>query len=158
IFVIGMAVYTLAAIVVASSGSAFQLIGGRALQGIGSAILMPATMAILHDAFPKEKQGPVLGILGAVGGVAVALGPLIGGFFTDAVGWRWVWWSNVPVAVVAFVLAGATLQGLSGGKKGVRFDVLGVTLLGVGLFTSVLALQQGARWGWGSPTILGLLA
>jgi MFS transporter, DHA2 family, methylenomycin A resistance protein len=158
IFVIGMVLYTLAAIVVASSGSAFQLIGGRALQGAGSAVLMPATMAILHDAFPREKQGVVLGIWGAVGGVAFAVGPLIGGFFTDAVSWRWVWWSNVPVGILALVLAGPMLRGLSSGKKGVRFDIAGIVLLAVGLFTAVLALQQGARWGWGSPSILGLLA
>jgi DHA2 family methylenomycin A resistance protein-like MFS transporter len=158
VFILGMVLYTLAAVVVASSGSAFQLIGGRALQGAGSAILMPATMAILHDAFPKEKQGLVLGIWGAVGGVAFAVGPLIGGVFTDAISWRWVWWSNVPVAIVALVLAGSMLRGLPGGRKGVRFDVAGIALLAVGLFTAVLALQQGARWGWGSQSILGLLA
>lgn len=158
IFVIGMVLYTLAAIVVASSSSALQLIGGRALQGAGSAVLMPATMAILHDAFPREKQGLVLGIWGAVGGVAFAVGPLIGGFFTDVISWQWVWWSNVPVAIVALVLAGPMLRGLSGGKKGVRFDVTGIMLLAVGLFTAVLALQQGGRWGWSSPTVLGLLA
>jgi EmrB/QacA subfamily drug resistance transporter len=158
IFVVGMVLYTLAAIVVASSGSAFQLIAGRALQGGGAAILMPATMAILHDAFPKEKQGLVLGIWGAVGGVAFAVGPLIGGLFTDALSWRWVWWSNVPVAIVALLLAGPMLRGLSGRKRGVRFDVPGITLLAVGLFTAVLGLQQGARWGWGSPSILGLFA
>jgi DHA2 family methylenomycin A resistance protein-like MFS transporter len=158
IFVVGMVVYTLAAIVVASSGTAFQLIGGRALQGLGAAILMPATMAILHDAFPKEKQGLVLGIWGAVGGVAFAVGPLIGGVFTDAISWRWVWWSNVPVAILALVLARPMLRGLSGAKKGVRFDVAGIVLLAVGLFTAVLALQEGARWGWGSPSILGLFA
>jgi MFS transporter, DHA2 family, methylenomycin A resistance protein len=158
IFVVGMVLYTLAAIVVASSGSAFQLIGGRALQGMGAAILMPATMAILHDAFPKEKQGRVLGIWGAVGGVAFAVGPLIGGVFTDAISWRWVWWSNVPVAIVALVLARPTLRGLSGAKKGVRFDFAGIVLLALGLFTAILALQQGARWGWGSPSILGLFA
>jgi MFS transporter, DHA2 family, methylenomycin A resistance protein len=158
IFVIGMVLYALAAIVVASSASAVQLIGGRGLQGAGSAILMPATMAILHDAFPKEKQGLVLGIWGAVGGVAFAVGPLIGGFFTDAISWRWVWWSNVPVAIVALALAAPMLRGLSGGKRGVRFDIAGIGLLAVGLFTAVLALQQGARWGWGSPSILGLFA
>ena len=119
-FIIGIVLYTLAAVVVASSGSAAQLIGGRALQGTGAAILMPATMAILHDAFPKEKQGLVLGIWGAVGGVAFAVGPLIGGFFTDAINWRWVWWSNVPVAVIALVLAGPMLRGLSGRKRGVK--------------------------------------
>ena len=126
VFIIGIALYTLAAVVVASSGSAAQLIGGRALQGTGAAILMPATMAILHDAFPKEKQGLVLGIWGAVGGVAFAVGPLIGGFFTDAISWRWVWWSNVPVAVIALVLAGPMLRGLAGRKRSVRFDVAGL--------------------------------
>jgi len=158
IFVVGMVIYALAAIVVASSGSAFQLIGGRALQGMGAAILMPATMAILHDAFPKEKQGLVLGIWGAVGGVAFAVGPLIGGVFTDAISWRWVWWSNVPVAIVALVLARPMLRGLAPGKKAVRFDVAGIGLLALGLFTAILALQQGARWGWGSASILGLFA
>jgi MFS transporter, DHA2 family, methylenomycin A resistance protein len=158
IFVVGMVLYTLAAIVVASSGSAFQLIGGRALQGMGAAILMPATMAILHDAFPKEKQGLVLGIWGAVGGVAFAVGPLIGGVFTDAISWRWVWWSNVPVAIVALLLARPMLRGLAPGNKGVRFDVAGIGLLALGLFTAILALQQGARWGWGSASILGLFA
>ena len=158
IFVVGMVLYTLAAIVVATSGTAFQLIGGRALQGMGAAILMPATMAILHDAFPKEKQGLVLGIWGAVGGVAFAVGPLIGGVFTDAISWRWVWWSNVPVAIVALVLARPMLRGLAPGKKGVRFDVAGIGLLALGLFTAILALQQGERWGWGSASILGLFA
>jgi DHA2 family methylenomycin A resistance protein-like MFS transporter len=157
VFVFGMVVYALAAVVIATSGSAAQLIGGRALQGLGAAILMPATMSILHDAFPKERQGLVLGIWGAVGGVAFAVGPLIGGFFTDALDWEWVWWSNVPVAVVAVLLAVAMLGGLPGGRRNVRFDVPGIVLLAVGLFTAIMALQQGARWGWTSPTILALL-
>src|SRR5204863_3774 len=120
--------------------------------------LMPATMAILHDAFPKEEQGRVLGIWGAVGGVAFAVGPLIGGFFTDALSWRWVWWSNVPVAIVALVLAGPMLRGRSSGKRGVRFDVAGIVLLAVGLFSAILALQQGSRWGWTSPLLLAMVA
>jgi MFS transporter, DHA2 family, methylenomycin A resistance protein len=158
IFVVGIVVYTLGAIVVAASPSAAVLISGRALQGLGAAILMPATMAILPDAFPKERQGLVLGIWGAVGGVAFALGPLIGGFFTDVVDWRWVWWSNVPVAVVALLLARPMLRGLPGGKRGLHFDVPGVALLAVGLFTAILALQQGGRWGWTSPSLLALVA
>src|SRR5215204_1489718 len=158
IFVVGILVYAFAAVVVATSASAAQLIGGRGLQGLGAAILMPATMAILHDAFPKERQGLVLGIWGAVGGVAFAVGPLIGGFFTDALSWRWVWWSNVPVAVIALLLAGPMLRGLSGGKRGVRFDVAGIVLLAVGLFTAILALQQGSRWGWTSPLLLAMVA
>jgi MFS family permease len=100
----------------------------------------------------------VRGSWGAVGGVAFAVGPLIGGVFTDAISWRWVWWSNVPVAIVALVLARPMLRGLAPGKKGVRFDVAGVGLLALGLFTAILALQQGSRWGWGSASILGLFA
>lgn len=157
IFVAGMVVYTVAAIVVATSGSAAQLIGGRALQGLGAAILMPATMSILHDAFPKERQGLVLGIWGAVGGVAFAGGPLVGGVFTDAIDWRWVWWSNVPVAVIAVLLAAPLLRGLPGAKSDVRFDVPGIVLLAVGLFAAIMALQQGGRWGWVSPPLLALL-
>jgi MFS transporter, DHA2 family, methylenomycin A resistance protein len=158
IFIVGMVLYTVAAVVVASADSAAQLIGGRALQGLGSAVLMPATMSILHDAFPKEKQGLVLGIWGAVGGIAFALGPLIGGVFTDAISWRWVWWSNVPVGVVAVLLAVRMLRGLPEGRRGVRFDVAGIVLLAVGLFAAILVLQQGGRWGWTSPTVLALLA
>jgi MFS transporter, DHA2 family, methylenomycin A resistance protein len=158
IFFVGILVYTFAAIVVATSASAAQLIGGRALQGLGAAILMPATMAILHDAFPKERQGLVLGIWGAVGGVAFAVGPLIGGFLTDVLDWEWVWWSNVPVAIVALLLAARMLRGLPEGERGVHFDIPGLVLLVVGLFSMVLALQQGGRWGWTSRTILALLA
>jgi EmrB/QacA subfamily drug resistance transporter len=158
IFVVGIVLYTLAAVVVATSGSAAQLIGGRALQGLGAAILMPSTMSILHDAFPRERQGLVMGIWGAVGGVAFAVGPLIGGLFTDALSWQWVWWSNVPVAVVVLLLAGPMLRGLPGGKQGVRIDVPGIALLAIGLLAMTVALQQGGRWGWTSAAVLGLLA
>lgn len=158
IFVVGILVYAFAAVVVATSASAAQLIGGRGLQGLGAAILMPATMAILHDAFPKERQGLVLGIWGAVGGVAFAVGPLIGGFLTDALAWEWVWWSNVPVAIVALLLAARMLRGLPVGEPGVHFDIPGLVLLVVGLFSMILAVQQGGRWGWTAPAILALLA
>src|SRR5919106_419339 len=111
IFVIGIVVYTLGAIVVAASGSAAVLIGGRGLQGLGAAVLT----------------------------------------------WRWVWWSNVPVAIVALLLARPMLRGLPSGERGVRFDVPGIALLAVGLFTAILALQQGGLWGWTSPLLLALL-
>ncbi|MGH8985637.1 MAG: MFS transporter [Acidimicrobiia bacterium] len=157
IFFVGIAVYTLAAVVVASSESSAQLIAGRALQGLGSAFLMPATMSILRDAFPKERQGFVLGIWGAVGGIGFAVGPLIGGFFTDEVTWRWVWWSNLPVVALLVVMGVPFLAGLAKGRTGVHIDWRGAALLGVGLFAVIMALQQGSRWGWTSASILALL-
>ena len=156
IFLVGIGVYALSALVVASSESSAQLIAGRALQGLGSAFLMPATMSVLRDAFPKERQGFVLGIWGAVGGVGFAVGPLIGGFFTDEVSWRWVWWTNLPVVAVLVVMAVPFLAGLSKGRPGVHIDWRGAALLGVGLFAFIMALQQGSRWGWTSASILGL--
>jgi DHA2 family methylenomycin A resistance protein-like MFS transporter len=156
IFLVGLGVYTLSALVVASSESSAQLIAGRAVQGLGSAFLMPATMSILRDSFPKERQGFVLGIWGAVGGVGFAVGPLIGGFFTDVLSWRWVWWSNLPVVALLFVMAVPFLAGLPQGRRGVHIDWRGAALLGVGLFAVIMALQQGSRWGWTSPSILGL--
>ncbi|MGH9049500.1 MAG: MFS transporter [Acidimicrobiia bacterium] len=158
IFLVGLAVYAASALVVASSESSAQLIGGRALQGAGSAFLMPATMSILRDAFPKERQGFVLGIWGAVGGVGFAVGPLIGGFFTDELSWRWVWWSNLPVVALLVVMAVPFLAGLAQGRTGVHIDWRGAALLGVGLFAVIMALQQGSRWGWTSASILGLIA
>ena len=156
IFLVGIGVYALSALVVASSESSAQLIAGRALQGLGSAFLMPATMSVLRDAFPKERQGFVLGIWGAVGGVGFAVGPLIGGFFTDEVSWRWVWWTNLPVVAVLVVMAVPFLAGLPKGRPGVHIDWRGAALLGVGLFAFIMALQQGSRWGWTSASILGL--
>ena len=158
IFLVGIGIYALSALVVASSESSAQLIAGRALQGLGSAFLMPATMSILRDAFPKERQGFVLGIWGAVGGVGFAVGPLIGGFFTDEVSWRWVWWTNLPVVALLVVMAVPFLAGLPKGRQGVHIDWRGAALLGVGLFAVIMALQQGSRWGWTSGSILGLFA
>ncbi len=97
-----------------------------------------------------------LGIWGAVGGLGFALGPLIGGFFTDEFSWRWVWWSNIPAAVLLLAMAVWFLGGLPGGRKGVRVDMGGLALLVVGLVAAALVLQQGASWGWTSVAVLGL--
>lgn len=160
VFLLGLAIYTIAAVVVAAAESSGQLILGRALQGAGSAFLMPATMSILRDSFPKERQGFVLGIWGAVGGVGFALGPLIGGFFTDELSWRWVWWSNLPVVVLLVLMALPLLAGLPKGRTGVRIDWRGAALLGIGLFFVIMALQQASRWGLatvGGLVLVGVL-
>jgi DHA2 family methylenomycin A resistance protein-like MFS transporter len=155
-FLVGLVIYAVAAVLVAAADSSAELIAGRALQGVGSAFLMPATMSILRDSFPKERQGFVLGIWGAVGGVGFAVGPLIGGFFTDEITWRWVWWSNLPVVALLVVMAVPFLSGLPKGRAGVHIDWRGATLLGVGLFAVIMALQQASRWGL--ATVVGVLA
>ena len=154
-----MVIFALAAALVAAADAAWTAILGRFLQGFGAACLMPATMAILRLAYPPERQGFALGIWGAVGGVAFAVGPLIGGALTDAVSWRWVWWLTVIAG------AGDGGRGLAAScaacrrrSERPRLDLWGVALLPIGLFALILAIQQGPAWGWGAPRTIAAFA
>ena len=117
---------------------------------VGAATLMPATMAMLRIAFPTERQGYALGIWGATGGVAFALGPLIGGVLTDEASWRWVWWGSLIYAGGLGFMALGTLRGMPRPSERPRVDYLGVALLALCLFSLILALQEGPDWGWAS--------
>ncbi len=154
----GMVIFALAAALVAAADAPWTAILGRFLQGFGAACLMPATMAILRLAYPPERQGFALGIWGAVGGVAFALGPLIGGALTDSVSWRWVWWLTVIVGAATAVAAWTILRGLPAPRDRPRLDLWGVALLPVGLFALILAIQQGPAWGWGEPRTIAAFA
>jgi EmrB/QacA subfamily drug resistance transporter len=155
---VGIGTFAVGSVLVATSLSGAQLIGGRALQGAGGAVLMPATMAIINDTFSKEESGTALGVWGAISMLAFAFGPLYGGFLTEALSWRVIFWADVALFLVAAVLLFALLRGLPGGKRGVKVDLVGAILLGLGSFLVVLALQQGQHWGWGSGLFLVVLA
>jgi DHA2 family methylenomycin A resistance protein-like MFS transporter len=155
---IGVVVYAAGALMVAMAAGAELAIAGRAVQGLGGAVLMPATMAVLRIAYPPERQGFALGIWGAVGGMAFAIGPLIGGAATDTVGWRWIWWGTGIVCVALFCVALTTLRDMPRPTERPRFDVLGIVLLPVSLFSLVLAIQQGPIWGWSSARTLAAFA
>jgi DHA2 family methylenomycin A resistance protein-like MFS transporter len=155
---VGIAVFAVGSALVATSFTGAQLIGGRALQGAGGAVLMPATMAIVNDTFSKEERGTALGVWGAISMLAFAFGPLYGGFLTEALSWRVIFWADVALLLVAAALLFALLRGLPGGRTGTGVDLLGAMLLGSGSFLVVLALQQGQHWGWGSGLFLVVLA
>lgn len=150
-FIAGLAFFAAGALLVATAAGEWMVILGRMVQGIGSATLMPATMATLRIAFPPERQGYALGIWGATGGVAFALGPLIGGVLTDTLSWRWVWWGSLIYAGVLAFAAMGTLRGMPRPTERPRIDYVGVALLAVSLFSLILGLQEGPQWGWGSP-------
>ena len=149
-FSIGLITFAVGALLVATASGELMVILGRLVQGLGSAALMPATMAMLRIAFPTERQGYALGIWGATGGVAFALGPLIGGVLTDEASWRWVWWGSLIFAGGLGLLALGTLRGMPRPSERPRVDYLGVTLLALCLFSLILALQEGPDWGWAS--------
>jgi len=157
ITLVGIGLFAVGSVVVATSFSGAQLIGGRALQGAGGAVLMPATMAVINDTFSREESGTALGVWGAISMLAFAFGPLYGGFLTEALSWRVIFWTDVALLLIAAALLFASLRGLPGGRTGVAVDVVGAILLGLGSFLVVLALQQGQSWGWASgPFLLAL--
>ncbi|MQA75572.1 MAG: MFS transporter [Solirubrobacterales bacterium] len=155
VLVIGLVIFGVSSVLVAVADSAPLAIAGRFGQGAGAALLMPATMAALRQAYPPERQGFALGIWGAAGGIAFAFGPLVGGVVTDALDWRWIWWGTAALCAVVAWVARSTLRGMRRPTERAPLDLPGAALLAVVLFAIVLAVQQGPEWGWGS---LGTLA
>lgn len=155
-FVIGVAIFTAASAAAALSTTAQELVLARAVQGLGGAILTPLTLTLLSAAVAPNRRGLALGAWGAVGGLAVAVGPLVGGAIVDGASWHWIFWVNVPIGLALIPIAWRRLAE-SRGPAG-RLDLVGTLLASAGLFGLVLALVRGNSWGWGSPRVVGLLA
>ena len=146
IYIAGLVVFTAASAWCGLSDTAGMLIAARAVQGLGSALMTPQTMAVITRLFPSAKLGAALGAWGATAGAATLFGPLAGGLIVDKLGWQWIFFVNVPVGAVALVLALWLLPSLP--TRSLPFDFVGVALSGLGLFSLVLGLQEGERWHW----------
>ena len=155
LFVIGLALFTGASAFAALASSIEVLNVARALQGVGGAIVTPLTLTILSAAVPAEKRGLALGAWGGIGGLAVALGPLIGGAVTEGISWQWIFWINVPIGVVLIPLAWRRL-GESHGPS-TSLDLGGLVLVSGGLLGIVWGLVRGNGVGWTSPEIAASL-
>jgi MFS family permease len=132
------------------------LIASRVGQGVGGALMMPATMALVVTAFPPEDRGKAIGILVGVASVFLSVGPLLGGIFTEGVSWRWVFFVNLPVAALTLLLARRSTPE-SRDERVSSLDPVGFVTVAVGLTALVLALMEGHQWGCGSPATLALL-
>jgi EmrB/QacA subfamily drug resistance transporter len=155
-FATGLGVFTLASAAAALAPSMEALIAARAIQGLGGALVMPLTLTILSDAFPAERRGVALGIWGAIGGIAVASGPLVGGAVIEGISWQWIFWLNVPVGLVLAPLALARLRETFGPDK--ALDLPGLALASAGLLGVVWGLVNGNGDGWTSTQIVASLA
>jgi EmrB/QacA subfamily drug resistance transporter len=152
-FVLGMLLFTGASAAAALSTSANALDIARALQGVGGAIVTPLTLTILSAAVPKERRGLALGIWGGIGGLAVALGPLVGGAIVSGVSWNWIFWVNVPIGLVLAPLAYRQLDETKGVDS--TLDLPGLGLASAGLLGVVWGLVRGNEAGWTSAQIVG---
>jgi EmrB/QacA subfamily drug resistance transporter len=134
------------------------LIAGRAIQGIGAAFMLPATLSIITNAFPAEERGKAIGTWAGVSAIALAIGPLVGGFFVQEVSWRAIFYINVPVAIIAVVVTLWAARESRDETAARTVDYPGVITLAVGVGALVLALVEGNAWGWTSAGVLGLFA
>jgi len=152
IFSLGMGIFTLASALAALAPDVETLIAARALQGLGGALVMPLTLTLLSAAVPPERRGVALGAWAGVGGLAIALGPLVGGAIVEGLQWQWIFWLNVPIGVILAPLAARKLTESRGPDA--ALDLPGVGLASAGLFGIVWALVRGNAQGWGSVEIV----
>ena len=152
IFVLGIALFTAASAVAALAPSIAVLVTARAIQGAGGAMIMPLSLTLLSAAVTPERRNIALGIWGAIGGAAVAVGPLVGGAITSGWSWQYIFWLNVPIGVVLIPLAWWKLSESRGARA--RLDLLGVAVVSLGLLGVVLGLVEGNSQGWTSSLVL----
>jgi EmrB/QacA subfamily drug resistance transporter len=155
-FVAGITIFTASSAFAALAPSADFLIAARALQGAGAAIVTPLTLTLLAGAFPPEKRGMALGVWSGISGIAVALGPLVGGAVIELASWHWIFWINVPIGLVVAPLAWTRLAESYGPAK--RLDLPGVGLASIGLFGIVFGLVRAQTEGWTSGEVVFSLA
>ncbi|MGN0063071.1 MAG: DHA2 family efflux MFS transporter permease subunit [Nocardioides sp.] len=147
LFLVGLVVFTLASLWCGLAGGIGSLIAARAVQGLGAALMSPQTMAVITRIFPIHRRGPAMAMWGAAAGVATLVGPLLGGFLVEHLGWEWIFFINAPVGAVALVLTLRNVPDLVTHEH--RFDWLGVALFGTGMFSLVFGIQEGSTYDWG---------
>jgi MFS family permease len=155
LFNIGIVIFTAASAACGLAPSPGWLIAFRAVQGLGAAVLMPQTLAILTMVFPAERRGAAFGVWGAVAGVATIAGPTLGGLLVTAFDWRWIFYVNLPIGVIVLALSAVIVPDLRTGRKH-RLDIPGVILASLALVAICYGLVEGQRYNWG--TISGFLS
>ena len=155
VFTIGLALFTFASIACALAPNLSALIVARTVQGLGGAVVLPLSLTILTAAFPVERRGMIVGVYGGLAGLAVAMGPIVGGAVTQSIDWHWIFWINVPIGVVAAILGVRMLPESYGAPE--RLDLVGVGLVTAGVVSLVWALSRASDVGWSSAEVVGTL-
>jgi EmrB/QacA subfamily drug resistance transporter len=157
-FLFGVVIFALSSATAGLAQNATDLVASRVVQGVGAALMMPGTLSIITDAFPAHERGKAMGTWAGVSALALAVGPVLGGFLTEHVSWRAIFYLNLPVAAGAVAATIFAVRESRDTTVGREVDYLGVATLTAGLTALVLALVEGNSWGWGSAGIVALLA
>jgi len=158
VFFIGLGVFSLGSALCGIAPSVPLLVFGRVVQGAGAACIRPASLSLLLGAFPAERRTEMVALWGGIGALAVATGPSLGAAIISAGGWRWAFYVNLPVALVAWLVGRTVLSESRPTARAAAADYLGVALVTGSLGSLVLAISQGRSWGWSSPRVTSLLA
>ncbi|HEV7807364.1 MAG TPA: MFS transporter [Solirubrobacteraceae bacterium] len=156
VFLFGVVLFAASSLFIAFSQTSAWLIAGRASQGIGAALMMPATLSIITNTFPPQERGKALGTWAGVSALALAIGPVVGGYLVEYVSWQSIFFLNVPVAAGALAI---TLFSTCESRDETivpKLDLAGIATISVGLGALTLALLEAPSWGWGSPANVGL--
>jgi EmrB/QacA subfamily drug resistance transporter len=157
-FLFGVVVFGCASAAIGFAPNDGALVAFRAVQGVGAAFMMPATLSIITQAFPPEQRGMAIGTWAGVSAMALAIGPVVGGFLTQQVSWRAIFFINPPIAIVTVAVTLFAARESRDDSVSHRVDVAGIGAITVGLTALVLALIEGNRWHWGSIRVIALLA
>jgi EmrB/QacA subfamily drug resistance transporter len=156
-FIIGVVLFAGSSATAGLAPDTTSLVASRVVQGIGGALMMPATLSIVTNAFPPEERGKAIGTWAGVSALALAIGPVLGGFLTESVSWRAIFYINVPVGIGAVLASLFAVRESRDETVGREVDYVGVATLTAALTALVLALIEGNSWGWGSTRIISLL-
>ncbi|MFU8945724.1 DHA2 family efflux MFS transporter permease subunit [Mycetocola zhadangensis] len=156
-YILGVVLFGITSVGIGLIGSIGGVLVLRALQGVAAALLMPQTIALLRSTFPREKFGMAVGIWGGVSSVSIAGGPLVSGLLVEGLSWQWVFYINVPIAILGVIMAALVIRETAA-EKGGGLDILGILTLAGGLFAVVFAVVQAQSWGWASAATIGTFA
>ncbi len=154
IFCLGVLIFALASLGSSASFVGWWFLIFRALQGLGTAFMLPAAIGIIVSIFPEEQRGKAIGIYSALASVFLVLGPLMGGVYTQFLTWRWIYWTNIPIAAFSYIVAIVSLPRIIPKRR--KFDFWGFFFFTLGFPCFILALMQADSWGWSSPVLLSL--
>src|SRR5881398_2575776 len=158
IFIVGLTIFTASSLACGLATGAGFLIGARVVQGVGAALMNPATLGIITATFPPRQRGTAIGIWAGTSALALAIGPLVGGLLTEKVNWSWIFYINIPVGIAGILVARWAIDESRDTSHEQRLDLPGLLSSGIGLFALTYGLIEANRHGWTSPLILSMFA